>query len=623
MVIIMGVSGSGKTSLGKHLAQITSKPFYDADDFHSSANKDKMNSGQALNDFNRQPWLDQLAKKIKEWSSNGGAILACSALKEDYRKILSKHNTKITWVILNGSFNLIRSRLEKRKDHFFKPELLQSQMNALELPNYGIHLNIDQPVEVLVQSFLNKSYVKESAKIGVIGMGVMGQGIALNCGENGFETAVYNRFVQGEEQVVFGFLSTNTQFENLSGFTDIVSFIDALERPRKIWLMIKSGSAIDALIDEIAPLLHDGDIILDGGNSHYEDTQRRAKELEKRKIFYVGCGVSGGEDGARHGASLMLGGNKSAHKILRPVLDSISAKDKAGKPCQAYLGADGAGHFVKMVHNGIEYAEMQLLAEIYAVLSHQMSYPEIAALFEEWNNGSEASYLLEITAKILQKKEGNDYVVDLILDNAGSKGTGMWSTKSALALGEVNNMMSSALFARYISSMKKQRISLTNRKPKPQKLSSFDLLKLKEAYRFARIINHVQGFNLIESASQKYNWDYIPDEIARVWTKGCIIRSNLMEDLIGSFSDEKSLFKNKKLLSDLCQTEPNAAALIHHAVDQKIALNSFSTAYHYWIALCTETLPANLIQAQRDFFGAHTYQRVDKPLSQFFHTQWH
>ena len=184
-------------------------------------------------------------------------------------------------------------------------------------------------------------------------------------------------------------------------------------------------------------------------------------------------------------------------------------------------------------------------------------------------------------------------------------------------------MMSSALFARYISSMKKQRISLTNRKPKPQKLSSFDLLKLKEAYRFARIINHVQGFNLIESASQKYNWDYIPDEIARVWTKGCIIRSNLMEDLIGSFSDEKSLFKNKKLLSDLCQTEPNAAALIHHAVDQKIALNSFSTAYHYWIALCTETLPANLIQAQRDFFGAHTYQRVDKPLSQFFHTQWH
>ncbi|MGB2503330.1 MAG: decarboxylating NADP(+)-dependent phosphogluconate dehydrogenase [Flavobacteriaceae bacterium] len=623
MIIIMGVSGSGKTSLGKHLSRITSKPFYDADDFHSTANKEKMNSGQTLNDFDRQPWLNQLAKKINQWSSNGGAILACSALKEDYRKTLSKHNAKITWVILNGSYDLIRSRLEKRKDHFFKPELLQSQLDTLELPNYGIQLNIDQPVEILAQSFLNKNYVKESAKIGVIGMGVMGQGIALNCCENGFNTAVYNRFVQGEEQVVFDFLSANEQFENLNGFTDIVSFIDTLERPRKIWLMIKSGSAIDALIDEITPLLHDGDIIVDGGNSHYEDTQRRVKELEKRKIFYVGCGVSGGEVGARHGASLMFGGNKEAHKILRPILERISAKDKAGKPCQAYLGADGAGHFVKMVHNGIEYAEMQLLAEIYSILSHQMSYPEIASLFEEWNKGSEGSYLLEITTKILQKKEGNNYVIDLILDNAGSKGTGMWSTMSALALGEVNNMMSSALFARYLSSMKKERVSLANRKPKPQKLSSFDLLKLNGAYRFARIINHIQGFNLIESASKKYNWEYIPSEIARVWTKGCIIRSNLMEDLIGSFSNEKSLFKNKKLLSDLCQTEADVAALIHHAVDQKIALDSFSSAYHYWIGLCTETLPANLIQAQRDFFGAHTYQRVDKPLDQFFHTQWH
>ncbi len=618
----MGVSGSGKTCLGKQLSQITSKPFYDADDFHSAANKDKMNSGQSLDDFDRQPWLDQLGKKINEWSSNGGAVLACSALKEDYRKTLSKHNTKITWVVLNGSFDVIWSRLKKRKDHFFKPNLLQSQLDALELPNYGIHLNVDQPIETLVQSFLNKSYEKESAKIGVIGMGVMGQGIALNCSENGFETAVYNRFVEEEERVIFDFLSTNAQFENLNGFTDIVSFIGALERPRKIWLMIKSGSAIDALIDEIAPLLHDGDIILDGGNSHYEDTQRRVKELEKRKIFYVGCGVSGGEVGARQGASLMFGGNKFAHKILRPILESISAKDKAGKPCQAYLGDDGAGHFVKMVHNGIEYAEMQLLAEVYAVLSHQMSYPEIASLFEEWNNGSEASYLLEITAKILQKKEGNDYVVDLILDNAGSKGTGMWSTKSALALGEVNNMISSALFARYLSSMKKQRSSLAIRKPKPQKLSSFDLFKLKDAYRFARIINHIQGFNLIESACKTYNWYYNPTEIARVWTKGCIIRSNLMEDLIGSFSDEKSLFKNKTLLSDLYNTEPSVAALIHHAIDQKIALDSFSSAYHYWIALCTENLPANLIQAQRDFFGAHTYQRVDKPLNQFFHTQW-
>jgi len=357
MIIIMGVSGSGKTSLGKHLSLVTSKPFFDADDFHSSANKNKMESGKALNDFDREPWLNQLVKKIKEWSSSGGAILACSALKEDYRKILSKDNPKITWVVLSGSFDLIRSRLEKRKDHFFKPELLQSQLDALELPSYGIHLNIDRPVEVLVQLILNQTTIQGSAKIGVMGMGVMGQGIALNCSENSFETAVYNRFIKGEERVIFDFLAANSQFENLYGFTDILSFINALERPRKIWLMIKSGSTIDRLIDEIAPLLEEGDIILDGGNSHYEDTQRRVKILEKKKILYVGCGVSGGEVGARQGASLMFGGSKEAYKILSPILNRISAKDKTGKPCQAYFGADGAGHFVKMVHNGIEYPE--------------------------------------------------------------------------------------------------------------------------------------------------------------------------------------------------------------------------------------------------------------------------
>ena len=623
MIIIMGVSGSGKTSLGKHLSIVSSTPFYDADDFHTQANKNKMASGLALTDSDRYPWLLDLASKIKEWTLSGGSILACSALKEEYRAILSKFTTNITWIVLNGSFDLIQSRLNNRENHFFKPELLQSQLNTLELPLYGIHLNIDQPAKVLVQEVLNKIPNKGSVAIGIIGLGVMGQGIALNCSENGFKTAVYNRFVKGEEEVVFDFLSTNTQYKNLKGFTDIRSFICALERPRKVWLMIKSGSAIDDLLEEIVRLLDQEDIIIDGGNSYFKDTQRRALELQKRNIHYVGCGVSGGEVGARNGASLMFGGSKQAYKILRPILKSISAKDLKDKPCEAYMGADGAGHFVKMVHNGIEYAEMQLLAETYAVLAHQMSYTEISLLFEEWNCGSEASYLLEITSKILQQKEGNDYVLDLILDNAGSKGTGMWSTKAALDLGEANTMMSSAVFARYLSSIKQQRTFLAHRKPNPKQLNSFDLLKLKEAYSFARTINHIQGFNLIEAASKKYNWNYNPAEIARVWTQGCIIRSRLMEDLIGCFSIEKSLLNNEKILDTISKTEPNIAALLHHAIDQKIALDSYSSAYHYWMALCTRNLPANLIQAQRDFFGAHTYQRVDKPLGKFFHTKWY
>ena len=623
MFIIIGVSGSGKTSLGKHLSLMTSMPFYDADDFHSKANKNKMRSGNALNDLDRQPWLNELSEKITQWSLSGGAILACSALKEAYRQTLSKNNNNIIWVVLNGSFDLIESRLKKRKNHFFDSQLLQSQLYTLELPNYGIHLEINESVEVLSQSVLNKKIIKGIATIGVIGLGPMGQGIALNCSENGFETAVFNRFVEGEKSVVFDFLSANTQFRNLYGFTNIVSFIHALDRPRKIWLMIKSGDAIDTLLKEIVPLLDQGDIIIDGGNSYYQDTQRREKELKKRKIYYIGCGVSGGELGARHGASFMFGGSKVAYRTLTPILKSIAAKDKADMPCQIYLGTGGAGHFVKMVHNGIEYAEMQLIAEIYAVLSHQMGHSQIASLFRKWNEGSQESYLLEISSKIIQKKEGSNYLVDMILDNAGSKGTGMWSTQTSLILGEVNTMMSSALFARYLSNMKNRRALLAPHKPKPQKLKTFELLKLRKAYKFARIINHVQGFNLIESASKKYNWNYKPAEIARAWTAGCIIRSHLMENLIEYFSVEKTLFKNKTLIGNLTKSEPYMAALLHHAIDQKIALDSFSSAYQYWIALCTENLPTNLIQAQRNFFGTHTYQRVDKPKGKLFNTKWY
>ena len=327
MIIIMGVSGSGKTSLGKHLSIVSSTPFYDADDFHTQANKNKMASGLALTDSDRYPWLLDLASKIKVWTLSGGSILACSALKEEYRAILSKFTTNITWIVLNGSFDLLLPRLTKRKNHFFKPELLQSQLETLELPTYGIHIDCNKPIKQMVQEVIDNIPVTTPATIGVIGLGVMGQGIALNSAECGMETAVYNRYVKGEEEVVFDFLSTNTQYKNLKGFTDIRSFISVLERPRKVWLMIKSGSAIDDLLEEIVPLLDQEDIIIDGGNSYYKDTRRRALELQKRNIHYVGCGVSGGEVGARNGASLMFGGSKEAYKILSPILKNISAKD--------------------------------------------------------------------------------------------------------------------------------------------------------------------------------------------------------------------------------------------------------------------------------------------------------
>lgn len=618
----MGVSGTGKTSLGKQLSQSTEWPFYDADDFHPEANKEKMKSGIQLNDSDRKPWLTLLAEKISEWSEKGQAILACSALKEDYRKILSEGNNPIEWVVLNGSFELIKDRLEKRKNHFFNPQLLHSQFDDLELPAYGFHLNIEESITELTATVLNKIQPSGAASIGVIGMGVMGQGIALNCAENNISTAVHNRSVPGEEKIIETFLLKNKSFKNLSGFTDLKEFVYSLERPRKIWLMIKSGTAIDSLLEELLPLLNEGDIIVDGGNSHYPDTQRRAQELQKRKILFVGCGVSGGEVGARKGASIMFGGDAKAYDAFHPILNKIAAKDKAGSPCQSYMGKEGAGHFVKMVHNGIEYAEMQLLAESFAILSNQMSYPEIVALFQEMNLGSEASYLLEITAEILQKKEGDSFLVDLILDQASSKGTGMWSSSAALALGSVNTMMSSAVFARYLSSLKMERLSLSKRKVKPKQQTPLDVSALTKAYRFARIINHIQGFNLIENASKEYGWEYNPSEIARIWTQGCIIRSRFMEDLVLFFQTEKSLLNNTTILDLLHNNEAGAASLIHHAIDQKIALDCYSSAYNYWIAMCSKNLPANLIQAQRDFFGAHTYRRVDKPFEQSFHTQW-
>jgi 6-phosphogluconate dehydrogenase len=622
MIILMGVSGTGKTSLGKKLSQDTNWPFFDADDFHPQSNKEKMKSGLQLTDSDRKPWLEILSKKINEWSLNGQAILACSALKEEYRALLLANNKSIQWVVLNGSFNLIKDRIESRENHFFNPSLLQSQFNDLEVPNYGIHLDVNESVDELSLVLQNKLASKNDAAIGIIGMGVMGQGIALNCAENGFKTAVYNRSSPGEEHIIEEFKSKNNSFTNVSGFTDLSEFVGTLKLPRNIWLMISSGPAIDSVIDQLVPLLDEGDVIIDGGNSHYPDTQRRAQQLEKKNINFVGCGVSGGEVGARFGASIMFGGSKKAYGNLSPILNKIAAKDFSGKPCQGFMGKEGAGHFVKMVHNGIEYAEMQLLAETFDVLSKQMSYPEMSALFKEMNQGSEASYLLEITAEILLKKEGNQFLVDLILDQASSKGTGMWSSSAALALGSVNNMMSSAVFARYISALKETRYSLAKQKSKHIKKEKISVSELKDAYTFARIINHIQGFNLIETASEEYGWDYNPSEIARIWTRGCIIRSQLMERLSEEFKSDKTILKINLLLDLLKETEAGAASIIHHGIDQKIPLDGYGTAYNYWIAICSEKLPANLIQAQRDFFGAHTYRRIDKPIEESFHTEW-
>ncbi len=465
---------------------------------------------------------------------------------------------------------------------------------------------------------MSKSY------IGVIGLGVMGSSLSLNIAEKGFALSVYNRAEQGEEHVLPDYLKQTDEGMNVKGFTEFKNFVASLERPRKILIMIKAGGAIDSVIEAILPFLSEGDILIDGGNSHYLDTNRRAAYLKSKKLNFVGCGVSGGEEGARKGPSIMPGGTKESYTEIAPILEAIAAKDNHGKTCCTHIGEEGAGHFVKMVHNGIEYAEMQLLAEVYALLFVTKTNDEIAQIFSEWNKTDVSSYLLEITIDILRKKENGVCILDTILDKAGNKGTGSWSTKAAFDLGTVNTMMSSAVFARYISSFKDKRKQLSkNLRKAPKNQITVGVSVLENAYRFARIVNHHQGFELMKLASKEFNWDLNLSEIARIWTNGCIIRSQFIESSITVFKEYESYLDDDNILELLMTSEEAIKKSISYSLSNRIAFDTFWSAYNYWIGITTERLPANLIQAQRDYFGAHTYQKVNAPEDQFFHTKWY
>lgn len=461
------------------------------------------------------------------------------------------------------------------------------------------------------------------SEFGVFGLGVMGSSISLNILDKGYKLSVFNRAEGAEAEVVNDFLKANSQMRNLHGFTDLDAFIESMERPRKILIMIKAGPTVDLVLNNLIPKLAQGDVIIDGGNSHYVNTKRRFELCQENGIEFIGAGISGGEEGARKGPSIMPGGKKESYEIVSEVLESISAKDDFGKTCCTYIGPEGSGHFIKMVHNGIEYVEMQLLAEIYAMLYDAYSNEEIAKIFESWNKGELSSYLLDITIQILRKKEGGDYLLDKILDKAGNKGTGSWSSKAAFDLGIPNTMMSSAVFARYISSFKERRKEMSScvkTKSVEVKLPNIDVIK--NAYKMSRLINHQQGFMLMELASESYGWELNFSDIARIWSNGCIIKSHLMNSLHEGFKAERDLFKMDIIFNDLSANEEALRAVLRSGLDLRISLHCLTAAYHYWIDMTSERLPANLIQAQRDFFGAHTYQRLDDPSGRFFHTKW-
>ena len=466
------------------------------------------------------------------------------------------------------------------------------------------------------------------ANFGVVGMAVMGKNLALNVESRGYTVALFNRTTSKTEEVVAehpdkNFVLTKT----------VEEFVAAIEKPRRIMLMVQAGAATDATIKSLLPHLDKGDILIDGGNTHFPDTMRRNAELADSGINFIGTGVSGGEKGALEGPSIMPGGQKEAYDLIAPIFEQIAGKaPQDGKPCVAYMGPNGAGHYVKMVHNGIEYGDMQLIAESYDLLKRVLGLDnaEIQAIFEEWNEGELDSYLIEITKEVLKRKddEGEGYIVDKILDKAGNKGTGKWTSQSSLDLGVPLPLITESVFARFISTYKDERVKASQVLSGPAVNFSGDkaeiVEKIRKALYFSKIMSYAQGFAQLRQASKEYDWDLPYATIAQIWRAGCIIRAEFLQNITDAFNKNKNL--ENLLLDDYFvditkRYQESVRDVVTLAVQAGIPVPTFTSAISYYDSYRSANLPANLIQAQRDYFGAHTYERNDKAGT--FHYDWY
>ena len=466
------------------------------------------------------------------------------------------------------------------------------------------------------------------ADIGLIGLAVMGENLILNIESKGFTVACFNRTVAKVDT----FMAGRAKGKNIIGCHSIEELAANLKKPRKVILMVKAGEAVDTFIDMVLEHFEDGDIIIDGGNSHFPDSIRRTAYVESKGKLYIGTGVSGGEEGALKGPSIMPGGSPAAWEHVKPIFQKIAAQTDKGEPCCDWVGENGAGHFVKMVHNGIEYGDMQMICETYQMMREGlgMSNEEMHEVFAEWNQGELDSYLIEITRDILgYKDEDGKAVVDLILDTAGQKGTGKWTGIEALNLGQPLTLIAEAVFARCLSALKEERVSaskkLTGPKPefKGDKKSMID--DLRQALYASKIVSYAQGYQLMRAAAQEHNWNLNYGGIALMWRGGCIIRSAFLGKIKEAFANDPGLVN--LLLDPFFQDaiEKSQAAwrrVVSAAIEMGIPAPAISSALAYYDGYRSERLPANLLQAQRDYFGAHTYERVDKPRGEFFHTNW-
>lgn len=466
-------------------------------------------------------------------------------------------------------------------------------------------------------------------QIGVIGMAVMGKNLALNIESRGYSVSIYNRTTARAEEVVAEHPGKELYLQKT-----VEDFVNSLEKPRKVILMVQAGAGTDAVIQEILPFLDEGDILIDGGNTFYKDTIRRSKELEDSGINFIGTGVSGGEEGALKGPSIMPGGQKEAYDLVAPILEEIAAKAPAdGEACVTYIGPDGAGHYVKMVHNGIEYGDMQLIAESYHIMREllDLSNDEIADIFKEWNEGELDSFLIEITADALTKidPQTGKHLVDVILDRAGNKGTGKWTSQSALDVGTPLSLITEAVFARYISALKTERVAASKVLPKSEKkdlnLDKDEVIEeLRQALYFSKVMSYAQGFSQMKMASEEYEWNLDYGEIAKIWRAGCIIRARFLQDITEAYEKNADL---SNLLLDEYFTEISknyqqaVRDIVSLSVQAGVPVPAFSSAIAYYDSYRSARLPANIIQAQRDYFGAHTYERTDQEGD--FHFDWY
>ncbi|QOR45933.1 NADP-dependent phosphogluconate dehydrogenase [Trueperella pecoris] len=655
-VVIMGVSGSGKTTVAAILQDRWGWELAEADEFHPQSNIDKMHAGIPLTDDDRWPWLELIREWMTEQEAHGRpTIVTCSALKRSYRDVLRRGSARVVFMHLDGDRALLSDRLSARMDHFMPASLLDSQYATLEdlRPDElgavvdiagtpaGIASDIERKLEALTrQSHVGVPDGMARANVGVYGLGVMGSALARNLASKGLRTAVTNidsaytdRFVlaHGEEGE---FVVTKSPAE----------FVASLERPRKVLLMVTAGPAVDSVLGELSAYLESGDIVVDMGNSHFRDTRRREATMRQRGLYFVGCGTSGGEEGALTGPALMIGGARAPYEQLQPIFETIAARADDGASCAKYVGPDGAGHFAKTLHNGIEYAQMQAIAEVYHLLHNTLglSNAQVADVFDEWDAEELNSYLLQISAALLRySHEGSDFI-ELVADRAGNKGTGAWSTMIGVELGADVSMLAGSLFARFASGS-----SIRGAWPDVAEGRSDDssgsnagrtlvgeaseltvegngltVEDLRHALWLCGLVTYAQGFEVIRRASQVFDWKIDLADVCRGWRAGCIIRGAMLEEFASVLEGGNPLDIVVKNADTIEQRLASVRNVVSTAVRAGVPLAATNTALNYVESARARRLPAALIQAQRDFFGAHGFEMIDRE-GGGFHGPWH